>query len=49
MHLNLGLSVLNNFSLKKKCLKTSRARTCCQDRNNQKRLQSQTLGNSVLF
>lgn len=42
MYLNLGFSVLNNFSLKKKKkkgLKTSRAGTCCQGRNNQKCLQ----------
>lgn len=39
MYLNLGFSVLNNFPFKKKSLKTSRAGTCCQDRNNQKCLQ----------
>lgn len=33
MYLNLGFSILNNFS-SKKSLKTSRAGTCCQDRTH---------------
>lgn len=53
MYLNLGFSVINHFSLKnkqpKKRSKNIKSWNMLPDRNNQKSLQSQARGSSVLL